>query len=284
MTQSPRERRIRLDEPIAEVKLAWLDWGPEDAARTIVCVHGLTRNARDFDALAVSLATRGARVLAVDVPGRGRSSWLPDPAAYAVPTDAAQLGKLLERLGLASVDWVGTSMGGLIGMALAAGEASPIERLVLNDIGPFVPRAALEQIRTYVGLDPLFADLAALEAYLRRVHAGFGRLGDSQWRHMAEHGARRTAEGWRLAYDPRIREPFLAGADADIELWDLWEQIACPTLVLRGVESTLLTQATAEAMRARGPKAELVLIPETGHAPALMTEDQIEIVRGWLKP
>ena len=273
---------IPLDGPHAGVTLGVVAWGAAEAPRTVVCVHGLTRNARDFDALAEALAARGARVLAVDVAGRGRSSWLADKRAYTVPTYAAQLARLLELLGLEAVDWVGTSMGGLIGMALAAAPNSRIRRLVLNDVGPFVPKAALETIRGYVGRDPLFASLEEAEAYLRRIHASFGRLSDAQWRHLAEHSVRATPEGLRLHYDPGIRIPYEGQPAADIELWPLWEAIAAPTLVLRGALSTLLLEETARAMLRRGPECEILTLPGCGHAPALLDPTQIEPVAAWL--
>ena len=277
-----RLSEVALDGPHEGVQLGIVEWGEPGARRTVVCVHGLTRNARDFDALAEALAARGARVLAVDVVGRGRSSWLADKRAYTVPTYAAQLARLLELLGLEAVDWVGTSMGGLIGMALAAAPGTRIRRLVLNDVGPFVPRAALEVIRDYVGQDPLFATLEEAEAYLRRVHAPFGRLTDAQWRHLAEHSVRATPEGLRLHYDPGIRVPYEAQATADIELWSVWDAIGAPTLVLRGALSTLLLEETARAMLRRGPECEVLTFPGCGHAPALLEPSQIEPVAAWL--
>ena len=267
---------------LGDVSLGYLDWGPRDAARTVVCVHGLTRNARDFDALAEDLAARGARVLAVDVVGRGRSSWLRDPSDYAVPVYAGHLSALLRDLGLHRVDWVGTSMGGLIGMALAAAEETPIGRLVLNDVGPLIPEAALRQIGRYLGLDLAFASLEDLERHLRKIHAPFGALTDEQWRHLATHGARRSGAAWRLHYDPRIRVAFEAQLDGDVDLWSLWDRIAVPTFVLRGADSTLLQPETAAAMRGRGPKAEVATVPDVGHAPALMDDGQIATVAGWL--
>lgn len=273
---------VELDGPQAGVRIGIVERGDPAAARTVVCVHGLTRNARDFDALAEALAARGARVLAVDVPGRGRSSWLADKRHYTVPTYAAQLARLLELLGLEAVDWVGTSMGGLIGMALAAAPNGRIRRLVLNDVGPFVPRAALETIRAYVGTDPLFASLEEAEAYLRRIHAPFGRLTDAQWRHLAEHSVRVTPEGLRLHYDPGIRVPWEGQEVAEIDLWPLWEAITAPTLVLRGAESTLLLEETARAMLRRGPECEILTLPGCGHAPALLDPTQIEPVAAWL--
>ena len=274
--------RLSLDDPFEGIALAYVDWGPPDAERIVVCVHGLTRNARDFDRLARRLAGKGMRVLAVDVVGRGRSSWLPDPAGYVVPTYVGHLFRFLTLMGLSRVDWIGTSMGGIIGMALAAGENSPIARLVLNDIGPFVPRDALVQIQTYLGLDLAFPNMEEVEQHLRMVHSGFGRLEDEHWRHLAEHGSRREGEAWRLHYDPAIRIPYAELTDGDIDLWQIWDRIKCPTLVLRGSDSTLLQPETAAEMQRRGPNATVVAIPEAGHAPALMALEQIETILAWL--
>jgi pimeloyl-ACP methyl ester carboxylesterase len=273
---------LSLDDPFSDIQLGYVDWGRPEAARVAVCVHGLTRNARDFDRLARALVERGFRVVAVDVVGRGRSSWLADPRGYVVPNYVGHLSRFLELMGLRRVDWIGTSMGGIVGMGLAAAENSPIGRLVLNDIGPFIPREALLGIQTYLGLDLAFASMEEVEQHLRMVHSGFGRLADDEWRHLAEHGSRRDEAGWRLHYDPAIRIPYTDLTGEDIDLWAVWDRIACPTLVLRGAESTLLTEATAAEMQRRGPKARLVVIPDAGHAPALMAADQIATIAGWL--
>jgi pimeloyl-ACP methyl ester carboxylesterase len=274
-------KSLPLGEPFAGVTLSYLERG-EPAAEPVLCVHGLTRNAHDFDPLAEVLAAGGRRVIAVDVVGRGQSSWLADPSGYAVPVYAGHLARLIERLELGRVDWVGTSMGGLIGILLASTETSPIRRLVLNDIGPFVALKATQGIRDYLGLDLRFAGLAELEAHLRQIHAGFGPLTDAEWRTMAERGSRRTAEGWRLSYDPAIRAPFLEAGQGDVDLWELWDRIRCPTFVLRGADSPLLTPAILEQMRQRGPRAEAITLTGIGHAPALSTPEQIGIVTRWL--
>jgi pimeloyl-ACP methyl ester carboxylesterase len=274
--------RLRLDGPFEGLELGYVDWGEPNADRIVVCAHGLTRNSRDFDILAQELVRRGMRVLAVDVVGRGRSTWLPDPKDYTVPNYIAHLARFLELLELHRVDWIGTSMGGIIGIGLAAGDQSPITRLVLNDIGPFVPREALMQIQTYLGVDLVFANLEELEQYLRTVHSGFGQLEDAHWRHLAEYGSRNQPEGLRLHYDPAIRIPYGELTAADINLWEVWDKITCATLVLRGAESMLLTAETAAEMQTRGPKASVVTIPKAGHAPALMDRGQVDIIARWL--
>jgi len=255
--------------------------GPAEA-RTLVCVHGLTRNARDFDAIAEDLSTH-YRVVSADMPGRGRSEWLTVPAEYAYPLYLADCAALIARLDVESIDWLGTSMGGLIGMMLAAQRGSPIRKLVINDIGPFVSKVGLERIRSYAGLDPSFPSLEALEAALRANYAAFGPLTDAEWRKMAKDSARIKPEGgWGFAYDPRIGDAFKQGPLEDVDLWPLWDAIRCPTLLVRGALSDLTTRETAEEMARRGPKAKVVEFAGIGHAPALLSEDQIAVVRNFL--
>ncbi|HUZ72099.1 MAG TPA: alpha/beta hydrolase [Stellaceae bacterium] len=275
------ERSLLCLGPHGFYRMAYAEWGKAEG-RTIVCVHGLTRNGRDFDALAASLAPE-ARIVCPDMPGRGRSDFLPHGEDYAYPTYLGAVAALLARLGMSEVDWIGTSMGGIIGMLLAALPGSPIRRIVLNDIGAVIAAAGLRRLSTYVGHDPSFADLSALEAALRRVAAPFGPLSDEQWAHLARFSARNLPDG-RLgwAYDPRIGDALRAGEATDIDLWAQWDAIRVPTLVLRGADSDILRHEDAVAMTTRGPRARLVELPGIGHAPALMAADQIALVRDFL--
>jgi len=264
-------------------RLAYAEWGAPHARQVALCVHGLTRSGRDFDALAGALALAGLRVACPDVVGRGRSDRLADPAGYGYPQYLADMSALIARLDVPRVDWVGTSMGGLMGMLMAAQPNTPLRRLVVNDVGPFIPKAAVTRIGEYVGRDPRFADLAAAEAYFREVHAPFGPLTDAQWRHLTEHSLAAAEDGgYRLAYDPAIAAPFRVEEPQDVDLWPVWEAIEIPVLVLRGAASDLLLAETAAEMAARGPRAEVVEIPGCGHAPALMDEAQTALVRDWL--
>jgi pimeloyl-ACP methyl ester carboxylesterase len=274
--------------------MAYREFGAPDAARVVVCVHGLTRNGRDFDTLASALAGTGAgcRVVCPDVVGRGESGWLANPAGYGFPQYLADMTVLLARLEAEAIDWVGTSMGGLIGMMMAAQPGTPIRRLVLNDVGPFLPKAALARIGTYVGHDPRFADLDAAEAYVRDVHSGFGALSDREWRHLTETNVMevegRATDGGadgtlRLRYDPGIGAGFRGAPPEDVDLWTVWDRITVPSLVLRGADSDLLLSETAAEMTRRGPRAELAEIAGCGHAPALMDPGQISLVRDWLR-
>jgi pimeloyl-ACP methyl ester carboxylesterase len=265
-------------------RMAYREWGGEAADRTVVCVHGLTGTARDFDELAGVLAGEGYRVICPDVVGRGASDWLADPESYALRQYVADMATLVGRLRVSAVDWVGTSMGGLIGMALAGHPRTPVRSLVVNDIGPFVPTAALRRLEAYLGTDPAFADLDAAERWLREVRAPFGPLSDEQWRRMTERTVRQVdGSGYRLHYDPRIAVPFGRTAGRDVDIWDVWDRITCPVLVIRGAESDLLLAATAAEMTKRGPKAEVVEVPGCGHAPGLMDAAQIACMTDWLR-
>ncbi|MGI9491596.1 MAG: alpha/beta fold hydrolase [Geminicoccaceae bacterium] len=275
-------RSLDVEGPDRRYRMSYTVFGEDQAERTIICVHGLTRNGRDFDLLAAALAG-DARVVCPDVVGRGQSEWLDDPQTYAVPTYAGHMLQLIQHLGASKVDWIGTSMGGLIAMAIAAMEVSPIQRLVLNDVGPFIPKNALGRIGSYLGLDLSFDTLSDLEAHLRQIHAPFGPLTDDQWTHLAEHSARTRPDGrFVLSYDPKIAAPFKNVEPDDVDLWSLWDEISCPTLAIRGAKSDLLSKATAALMTERGPKAELLEIPSVGHAPALMDQGQIDQVKAWL--
>lgn len=271
---TPRPGRLRWLAADGFHTLAWVAWGEPGERPPVVCVHGLTRNGRDFDRLAQALARRGRFVVCPDMPGRGESERLADPMLYAVPTYVVACSHLLATLGTESVDWVGTSMGGLIGIGIAALPGQPIRRMVLNDIGPFVPAAALARIKAYVGSDPAFPGLAALEAHLRRVHEAFGPMTDEDWRHLAVHSGRSDEGGTiRLNFDPAIGAPMSEVAE-DLDIWPVWQAITVPVFVLRGALSDILPAETAERMAAR-PGVTLHTVPGVGHVPALVDEDQI---------
>lgn len=276
-----RAGALRWLSPAGFFALRWLEWGPLDGA-PVICVHGLTRRGRDFDALAAALAASGRRVFCPDLPGRGASDWLPNPALYQPPIYSQALAHLLARMD-GPVDWVGTSLGGICGMGIAATPGNVIRRMVLNDVGAIIPAAALKRIRDYINQPAqAFPDIAALEAHLRKVHAPFGKLSDAEWRHLAETSARRDAEGaLQLHYDPAITHAFSAGDIADIDLTPFWTIIAIPVLILRGVTSDILPAEVAAEM-ARKPNARLIEIADAGHAPALMAADQIGAIQDFL--
>jgi pimeloyl-ACP methyl ester carboxylesterase len=279
----PRAKRVQCASGAGLHRIAYLEWGDASNPEVLVCVHGLTRCAHDFDRLARELCCR-YRVVCPDVAGRGDSEWLADPMLYVIPQYVADMVTLIARLDVERVHWVGTSLGGLIGMALAARKNSPVAKLVLNDAGPVIARAALERIGQYLGAAPAFASVEAAEKVIRATAAPFGPHTDAEWRFLTEAVLRKNADGsYRFAYDPRIAEPYRRQMpDKDIELWPLWDAVRCPTLVVRGAQSDLLSKATAEEMTRRGPKAKLAELAGIGHAPTLLHEDQIAIVREFL--
>ena len=289
MDLQPRAGHLLGLNPDGFHRIAYVEWGDPRAMRVAVCVHGLTRQGRDFDFLAHALAANGYRVVCPDMAGRGLSDRLSDPEHYAQPQYLADMTALIARLDVERIDWIGTSMGGLIGLMLAARPNTPIRRLVLNDIGPFIAKAALERIATYLGADPEFPDLAAAERFIRDVHAGFGPLEAAGWRHLALHSVRADpGSGLRLGYDPKIAVAFRKAAGADADLWAVWAKVRVPVLVLRGELSDVLSAETARRMAAGGPdgtapKARIVTFSGVGHAPALMNRDQIATVADWLR-
>jgi pimeloyl-ACP methyl ester carboxylesterase len=279
---APRIRHFRGLSPHGFHRVVYYEWGARDNPKVVVCVHGIGRNGRDFDVLAEALAATH-RVLAIDMPGRGASAWLRDPMDYVAPVYLATLTALIAASGVDDVAWVGTSMGALLGMIAAAQPDTPIARLVVNDAGPAIEPAALARIGQYFGTDPAFTSYAELEAYVRKISAPFGPLTDAQWEHVVKTNARQRPDGsWGVGYDPRIAVPFRA-QPAPGDLWPLWDAIRCPTLVLRGEHSDLLSKATARAMSERGPRARVAEIPDVGHAPMLMSSDQVDIVVDFLR-
>lgn len=281
-----RDGRVQCLSTAGLHQMAYVEWGDPANPDVVVCVHGLTRCGRDFDDLARALSDR-YRVVCPDVVGRGRSGQLVDKRLYGVPQYVADMVTLLARLNVETVHWVGTSMGGLIGMALAAQSGSPIRKMVLNDVGPVITAASIARIGEYLGRAPRFPRFEMAEAFVRLIAAPFGPLTDSQWRHLTLHTVRQAGDGqFEFIYDPGIAEPFRelaeSGGGADMELWPVYEAIRCPVLLLRGAESDLLTHETALAMTQRGPRARLVEFAGIGHAPVLMEPEQIAPVREFL--
>jgi hypothetical protein len=278
-----RELDVQCLSPAGLHRVAYTEWGDPASESVLLCVHGLARVGRDFDELARAMSGE-YRVVCPDIVGRGRSARLLDPMHYQIPQYVADMVTLLARLNARTVHWVGTSMGGLIGMALAAQPGSPINRLVLNDVGPVLRAEALKRIADYIGNAPLFADFAAAEAYIRAVSAPFGLTTDAQWRRLAETSVTPNGNGFRLHYDPAIAVPLKAQqtGSADVNLWPLYEAVKCPTMVVRGEFSDLLDRATHGEMAQRGPHATIAEVPGVGHAPMFMDEAQIAIVRNFL--
>jgi pimeloyl-ACP methyl ester carboxylesterase len=263
-------------------RVHYTEWGDPDNSRVLICVHGMTRTGRDFDFLAAALEHE-YRVICPDVVGRGQSDWLDDKTDYTYPLYVNDMAMLLARIDAARIDWVGTSMGGLIGMFLASYSGTPIHRLLVNDVGPFIPAAGLKRVAKYVGQALIWDTFEAMDQALRVYAPAFGKLTDAQWRHMLIHSSRQLDDGrYTMGYDPGIAEIFKNAELKDIDLWPVWDAIRCPTLILRGAYSDVLTHADAVVMTERGPRAKLIELPGMGHAPALMSDDQIGIVRDWL--
>jgi pimeloyl-ACP methyl ester carboxylesterase len=284
---SPRFGQFIALGPHGFTQMGYTAWGSDEAERTVVCVHGLTRNSRDFDFLAQRLAALGMRVVAPDLPGRGRSAPVANAEDYGTPLYLAVMGALVAHLRVSEIDWIGTSLGGHIGMELAARPGSPIQRLVLNDFGASVPAAALQRIGSYLKKARLFASLIDAEAYLREIYAPFGALSEAQWRHIAEHSVVEENGQLRLNYDPKIVTQFSRPMFLDVSLWRVWERVACSVLILHGENSDLLLPETVVEMKRRGLAADQgrvqsIEIPNCGHAPALMTDEQVRLVEDFL--
>lgn len=287
-TVQPRLLHVQCLDTRGLHRMAYWEWGDPANDRVLVCVHGLARQGRDFDGLARALCT-DYRVVCPDVVGRGHSDWLADPMGYGVPTYVADMVTLLARLQARSVHWVGTSMGGLIGLGVASLVGSPIERLVLNDVGPVIQPAFLDRLKTYLGVPITWPDEASAADYLQSISVGFGPHSREEWLALTRPQLRPTADGLalRLHYDPAIAVPVRAAtpeaaAAGQAALWAAYDRVSCPTLLLRGRQSDLLSEDTAREMASRGPRARLVEFEGVGHAPTLIAADQIAAVRSFL--
>ena len=286
------------EDGVTQHRVGYWEWnqtGQVDHPHVIVCVHGLTRQGRDFDVLAQALSHH-ARVICPDIAGRGQSDWLADPMAYGVPQYAFDMLVLLTQVHaqypIAQLDWVGTSMGGLIGMAVAGTPdlalPVPIRRLLLNDVGPRLEWSALQRIGTYVGESPRFASVEEGAAWLRVQSADFGPHTDAQWLALSEPMLRPGPEGgFVLHYDPKIAVPMQGMtqeqvAQGEALLWNLYDAITAQTLVLRGAKSDLLTAQTVQEMAQRGPKAHSATLEGVGHAPTLVQPEQVALVKEFL--
>ena len=278
-----RRRSVQCASPAGLHRIAYREWGDPRNREVLVCVHGLTRSSRDFDELARLLCGQ-FRVVCPDVAGRGDSDRLADPKLYNWAQYVSDMVTLIARLDVEAVSWLGTSLGGLVGMALAAHNGSPVKQLILNDAGAVLAKASLERIGSYVGAAPVFTSLEEAERYVRAIAAPFGEHSDAQWRTLAETWVRKNDDGtWRPHYDLRIADAFKANMPKeDLELWHLYDAVRCPTLLIRGERSDVVARETASEMARRGPKAKVVEIRGVGHAPTLLHADQIALVREFL--
>jgi len=288
-------RNYNFTAPIADGSTAQINWveaGPVDG-RLVVCVHGLTGCARDFDWLALSLAEDGYRVASIDLPGRGQSDRLNDPKGYCYKEYLNVLEAWLNHLGAGAgkpvYSWIGTSLGGLLGMRYAALGRHPVSSMLLNDIGPDVPADQLELIRGFIREPYRFETFDDLHAYMIETRgANYGPMTDAGWLHFATHCSRQNPDGsWAYAYDPAIYKMFDLEPIGEKDIWPCWDGMDMPVLALRGAHSTIFPADIAEAMRTRGPGSKglykLVTLPGCGHVPSLMAPEQIDMIRDWLR-
>mgnify|MGYP003472230331 CR=1 FL=1 len=286
MSNEPKLDHVQCLDSRGLHRMAYWEWGDPTNPRVVVCVHGLSRQGRDFDTLARSLAEH-FRVVCPDVVGRGRSEWLTDPMHYGVPQYVADMVTLLARLNAEQVDWVGTSMGGLIGLGVAALKGSPLHRFVINDVGPTLEAAAITRIGSYVGQKAQWQTLDEAADALWQISQGFGPHTRQQWLALTEPQLKREGDVFKPRSDPSIALPFKAvtpemAKAGEALLWQAWDALTLPTLLLRGALSDLLSPATAQAMTQRGPRAKLVQFDGVGHAPMLVQPEQVAAVREFL--
>ena len=282
----PRLNHVQCLDSQGLHRMAYWEWGDASNPRVLVCAHGLSRQGRDFDTLARAMA-QDYRVVCPDVVGRGRSDWLADATGYNIPAYVADMVSLLARLNATTLHWVGTSMGGLIGLGLAALPDSPVQRLVLNDVGPTIEPVSLARIGSYLGQPVHWPSVDAAADALWAISQGFGPHSREQWLALTTPQLRPDGDGFKPHYDPAIALPFRAITPAlaqagEAMLWHSYDRLRCPTLLLRGADSDLLSAATAQAMTQRGPQAKLVEFAGVGHAPTLVQPDQVQAVRAFL--
>lgn len=264
-------------------RLVCYEWGDASAARTVMCVHGLTRNGRDFDFLAQKLA-ENYRVLCPDMPGRGKSEWLADATNYSYPAYIADILFILHTLHVKRVDWVGTSMGGIIGMMLANAKPGLLNSLTLNDVGCLIPAAGLKRILSYAGVRTSFATRTEAENALRERCAPFGIPSEMHWQQLFAHSIEEAGGRFRFTCDPAITSNFPKEKEVkDVDLWPLWKSLlSIPLLIIRGAKSDILTHLTAMDMKMHHPNCSVQEIPGVGHAPSLMEFSQITLIADWL--
>lgn len=277
----PKLRHVTCASPRGLHRIGYAEWGAPDAP-VVLCVHGLTRNGRDFDVLAERLSDR-YRVVCPDMLGRGTSDRAPDPSLYSVPQYVADCVTLVARLDTERVIWIGTSMGGVIGMMISALPGNPIARLILNDIGPVIGGSGAGRIADYVQDVPTFGSFEEGERELRRRTGEFGEHSDEQFRYLSRHFVVQRDGRWTFHYDPAIGVAFKAAAAAPAQpMWAFYDAIRCPTRVVRGETSDILSRETAREMGVRGPRAKVAEVAGVGHAPSLIADDQIALVEGFL--
>lgn len=279
---APKHNHIMGISPLGFHKIAYTEWGDPDNTDVLVCVHGLTRNSRDFDFLAKALCN-DYRIICPDILGRGDSDHTGKPSTYNYPQYLNDMVALLARINVDTVSWLGTSMGGIIGMMLASQSSSPIKKLIINDVGSMIPKEGIQRIAKYTSSYPKFTSLEEAIPDLRARLSTFGALGPEQFEHLLQHTFKKEMGAFVYHHDPAIIEALLPAVNADIHLEPIWKAIKCPTYIMHGVLSDLLTPYIIRQMREVKPDTLVAEIPNTGHAPSLMMPDQIKIIQDWLK-
>lgn len=275
--------------------LAYQDWGKPLATQSlatlskVICVHGLTRNSGDFNFLAHQLKDN-FHVICPDIVGRGKSDWLGDPNLYNYSQYLSDMACLFSRLGISNqmkIDWIGTSMGGLLGMMIAAQNNSPIHRLILNDIGPEVPNKALLRIKNYIEAYPIFQNLTEAKSYIKQGLSSFGNLKEEQWDQITNTSVKKGGNTYTMCYDKELIAAYRMALEnhntTENSLWDIWKNVKCPILLLRGLQSDVLENATVMKMKKLKPDMEIVEFDKVGHAPALMDLQQTNVIKEWLQ-
>lgn len=281
-------------------KIAYTEWGtPHPTLPPVLCVHGLTRNGRDFDTLANHLSEQGRHVFCPDMAGRGNSDWLKNPNNYMFEQYITDMGAMIARMQSPQIDFVGTSMGGLIGMIMASMPQTPIRRLVMNDIGAQIPVKGITRLAQYAGKDPEFKSLEEANQYFKSVYGDFGQLSEAQWLQLTEHSIREIAPGrFQTKLDPHIKrtpakskmvwklllnpQKAFEGTLFDVDLWQMWRKVTCPVLVIHGARSDLLLPGIIKKMQETHRETEVLEIANAGHAPALLDQAQIGFISNWL--
>ena len=280
---APRTGSVRCINSKSFHTIHYQDWGDLNSKETVFCIHGLTRNSHDFDAIANQMSKK-RRVVCADTAGRGKSDWLPDHEDYQIPQYNADFNTLTAHISCEEYSIIGTSLGGMMGMILAAMPNSPVKRLVVNDIAPEVPHTAMARLGGYLHLDPWFRKMEDVEKHLRKTLAPFHPMMDEDWEHLALTSSYASDDGLRLAFDPDISNTY--GRRywylMYFNLWKYWVRIKCPVLILRGTESDFLTQSLCERMMRKLPQAELLEFEHTGHTPTLNAPEQIDPILKWL--
>ena len=280
---NPTKHTVTLPDPAGTHQMVYYEWGNPQNPRVLVCLHGLTRNSRDFDFLAAALHN-DYRILAPDLIGRGKSDWLKDPELYTIHQYVADMMGWMHQLGLKEVDWLGVSLGGIIGMLIAGLPHSPVQHLALVDIGPIVKRTSVVHLSSEVAENPVFKSLGELKDFLKKTYATTGTMESYHWDHLLAYDHITLPDGtFARAYDPELFRSFVPMQHEDIVFWPVFEALHLPMFVLHGEKSVVLTPDICAEMKRLQPSITFVDLPGITHAPSMMDEKHIGLVKQWLE-